>query len=110
MAGELVWSERCHLEGGSRLLASAAGLGGAPVSAIMLAAGKSVPPELVAQCREVKLEGAARSGITAMPDIFVARYTGHSGEQAKDYFIALWRLLRPFFTGRAAVTPRIWTT
>ena len=67
-------------------------------------------PELVAQCRDVKLAGPARSGITAMPSIFLARYAGHSSEQAKGYFIELWRLLRPFFTGRAAVTPRIWTT
>ncbi len=110
VAGALIWSERCRLEGGSRLLASAAGLGGTPVSAIMLAAGKCVAPDLVAQCRDVKLKGAARSGITAMPELFIARYAGHSGEQAKHYFIALWRLLRPYFTGRAAVTPRIWTT
>ena len=110
VAGELQWSERCRLDGGSTLLTSKAGLGGAPVSAIMLAAGKTVAPELVAQCRAVKFDGPARSGITAMPNIFVARYLGHSSEQAKCYFIDLWRLLRPQFTGRAAVTPRIWTT
>jgi urease accessory protein len=110
VAGELIWSERCHLAGGSRLLESAVGLGGAPVSAVMLAAGKSAVPELVAKCRDIKLDGPARSGITAMPDVFVARYVGHSSEQAKCYFIELWRLLRPLFIGRAAVTPRIWTT
>jgi urease accessory protein len=110
VAGELIWSERCRLAGGSPLLASPAGLGGAPISAIMLAAGKNVPPELLSQCRGIKLDGPARSGITAMPDIFVARYAGHSSEQAKCYFIDLWRVLRPFFTGRVAVTPRIWTT
>jgi urease accessory protein len=110
VAGELVWSERCRLDGGSPLLASPAGLAGAPVSAIMLAAGRRVAPELVAQCREVRLDGTARCGITAMPDIFIARYVGPSSEQAKCYFIELWRLLRPYFTGRAAVTPRIWTT
>lgn len=110
VAGDLVWNERCHLAGGSRLLASAAGLGGAPVSAVLLAAGKNVLPELVAKCRDIKLDGPARSGITAMPNIFAARYAGHSSEQAKCYFIQLWRVLRPFFTGRAAVTPRIWTT
>ncbi len=45
-----------------------------------------------------------------MPNIFVARYLGPSSEQAKCYFIDLWRLLRPQFIGRDAVTPRIWTT
>ena len=110
VAGDLIWSERSHLAGGSRLLESAAGLGGAPISAVMLAAGRSVAPELVAQCRGVMLDGEARSGITAMPNVLVARYAGHSSEQAKAYFVALWRIVRPFYTGRAAVTPRIWNT
>jgi urease accessory protein len=108
--GELRWSERCRLDGGSRLLASPAGLGGAPVSAIMLAAGKQVTPEVVAQCRGVMLHSGARTGVTALPDILVARYVGHSSEQAKNYFIELWRMLRPHMSGRAAATPRIWTT
>ena len=110
IAGEPVWSERCRLSGGSPLLDSAVGLGSAPVSAVLLAAGKSVDRELVAQCRSVSVGGASRSGITAMPKLFVARYVGNSSEQAKHYFIALWRLLRPFFTGRSAVMPRIWNT
>jgi urease accessory protein len=110
VAGGLVWSERCRLNGGSRLLAAPAGLNGAPVSAILLAAGQTAAPELVAKCRAVKLDGPARNGITAMPNILVARYLGHSSEQAKCYFIDLWRLLRPQFIGRDAVTPRIWTT
>ena len=108
--GDLIWSERCRLDGGSPLLASAAGLGGAPVSAIMLAAGKPVPSALLAHCRGITLDGPARTGITAMPDIFVARYTGYSSEQAKCYFVDLWHLLRPYFAGRAAVIPRIWAT
>ena len=110
LEGELIWSERCRLGGGSHLLRSAAGLHGAPVSALMLAAGRSVPAALLAQCRAIPLEAPARSGITAMPNVLAARYIGHSGEQAKNYFIAVWRVLRPFFSGRAAATPRIWNT
>ena len=110
VAGDPVWSERCHLTGGSRLLASMAGLAGAPVSAVMLVAGRNIAPELMAQCRAVRVDGVARHGITAMPNILVARYVGYSSEQAKAYFIALWRLLRIACTGRAAVMPRIWST
>lgn len=108
--GALLWSERCHLHGGSRLLSAAAGLGGATVSGIFITAGKTVAAEVLAQCRGVVLEAPARSGLTAMPDIFVARYLGASSEQAKCYFIDLWRVLRPHLTGRAAVMPRIWAT
>ena len=110
VAGDLIWSERCHLAGGSRLLTSPVGLGGAPVSAVMLAAGQHVAPEVMAQCRAITVDRAARSGITAMPNILVARYAGYSSEQAKAYFIGLWRLLRPACSGRAAVMPRIWST
>jgi len=110
VAGTPVWSERCRLRGGSPLLESPVGLAGAPVSAVMIAAGKSIPAELLAQCRAVKLDTCARSGISAMPDIFVARYVGDSSEQAKRYLVALWHVLRPFFAGRTAVSPRIWNT
>jgi urease accessory protein len=110
IGGELRWCERCRLDGGSRLLDSAAGLAGAPVSAILLAAGKTVAPEVIAQCRAISPGDGARAGITALPDILVARYVGNSSEQAKNYFIGLWRVLRPHLSGRAAVTPRIWAT
>jgi urease accessory protein len=110
IAGELVWGERCRLSGGAALLESPVGLAGAPVSAVMIAAGESIPGELLAQCRAIAADAAARTGISTMPNILVARYVGHSSEQAKRYFVALWQVLRPFFTGRAAVPPRIWNT
>jgi len=108
--GEPVWAERCRLGGGSPLLRSAAGLHGAPVTALMLAVGKSVPAALLTQCRAVALDAPGRSGISAMGNVMAVRYIGHSAEQAKNYFIAVWCVLRPFFSGRAAVTPRIWNT
>lgn len=110
IAGEQVWGERCRLSGSSPLLDSPVGLAGAPVSAVLLAAGKSVPAALLAQCRAIVLDAPARTGISCMPGLLVARYVGHSGEQAKNYFVAIWRVLRPFFSGRAAVIPRIWNT
>ena len=108
--GRLLWSERSHLHGGSRLLAAASGLRGNAVSAIFIAAGRKADAGILAQCRAVPLELPARSGITALPEVLVARYLGPSSEQAKSYFIALWRILRPHFAGREAITPRIWAT
>ncbi len=110
VAGVPVWGERCRLRGGSPLLGSPAGLGGAPVSAVMIAAGMSVPAELLARCRAVAVDAEARVGITAMPHILIARYVGHAVEQAKRYFVTLWQLLRPFYAGRSAALPRIWAT
>ncbi len=110
IAGELIWHERCRLSGSSPLLDSPVGLAGMPVSAVLLAAGKSVPAALLAQCRSIIADAPARTGISAIAGLLVARYVGLSGEQAKNYFVALWRVLRPFMAGRAAVMPRIWNT
>jgi urease accessory protein len=110
IAGTLAWSERCNLKGGSHMLASAAALANAPISGILIAAGKSIPADLLARCRAVTVETPARCGISAMPRVLVARYVGHSCELAKRYFIALWREIRPALTARPAVLPRIWST
>jgi urease accessory protein len=110
IAGELAWSERCRLGGGSPMLESPATLAGAPICGIMIAAGKNIPAELLARCRAVTVGTPARSGISVMPKILVARYVGPSCEQASSYFIKLWRELRPFIAGRDAVLPRIWST
>ena len=51
-----------------------------------------------------------RAAVTLLPGILLARYLGDSSEAARRYFTALWRILRPALTGRAAIEPRIWGT
>ena len=92
------------------MLASNAGQAACPVSATLIAAGKDIPKDLLAQCRSIAPEAGAHSGITLLPRVLLARYLGHSSEAAMHYFIALWSLLRPALTGRSAVRPRIWAT
>lgn len=110
IGNEPVWDERLRLAGNAPLMRSVVGLGEAPVSATLLAAGVKVPAEIVARCREHVVQGGARAGVSAFDAMFVARYVGASSEQAREYFVALWRELRPLMAGREAVTPRIWTT
>lgn len=105
-----LWRERATLAGGSRTLHSATGLGGAHVSATLLAAGRCVDNQLLAACRAVPVAEDSRVGVTRLPNLCVARFVGHSAEAARAYFVALWRLLRPAFVGRAAILPRIWKT
>ena len=45
-----------------------------------------------------------------IPGLLVARYLGHSSEEAFENFVALWKLLRPAVMEREAVVPRIWST
>jgi urease accessory protein len=55
-------------------------------------------------------EAGAQHGVTALPDMLVARYLGHSSEAARQWFVALWQRLRPALIGREAQLPRIWNT
>jgi urease accessory protein len=108
--GRLLWAEHGALAGGSPWLASAAGFAGCTVSATLLAAGMSVDAALLAACRGVETDAPARCGITALPELLVARWLGHTGEAAREYFTRLWHHLRPALAGREAQRPRIWNT
>jgi len=110
-AGRPVWLERGMLEGGSGLLDASAGLAGFSVSGTFLAVAPGIEPGLQTACRDIPVhEAGARHGITALPDMLVARYLGHSSEAARQWFVALWQTLRPALIGREAQLPRIWNT
>jgi urease accessory protein len=108
--GRLLWAEQGALEGGSPWLESPAGFAGCTVSATLLAAGVQAEAALIAACRGVETEAAARCGVTALPELVVARWLGDSGEAARDWLEGVWRHLRPAFVGREAQRPRIWNT
>jgi len=108
--GRLLWTEHMRLEGGSRLLHSAAGLRGCPVNAVLLAAGREPSADLVEACRKKDVEAGAISGVTVLPSLLVVRYLGHSTEAAHSYLRGIWGLLRTGLVGREACAPRIWST
>lgn len=111
VGGQLLWRERGRIDGGSALLDSPIGLAGFSVCSTVIAAGADVDAETLAACRQAKpVEDGAQYGVTAMPNLFVGRYLGHSSEAARAWFIELWQHLRPAFIGRAAAVPRIWNT
>ncbi len=106
--GRLLWCERMALDGGSRALQSGAILSGAPVFGTMIAAG-DVGDDVLASCRLVSCDDG-ESAVTRLPNVLIARYRGGAASGARMYFASLWRVLRPALAGRAAVTPRIWST
>jgi urease accessory protein len=109
--GKPLWRERGRIEGGSALLDSPIGLAGFSVCTTVIAAGADVDAETLAACRQATpTEAGAQYGVTAMPNLFVGRYLGHSSEAARAWFVELWRALRPTFIGREMVVPRIWNT
>ena len=109
--GVPLWYERGSIAGGSPLLHSPIGLAGFTVCSTVLVAGVDIKTEVLAACRAVvSKENGAKCGVSALPQIFVGRYLGHSAEAARTWFVALWAILRPATMSREAVVPRIWNT
>lgn len=113
-AGKLIWNERALLEPTHRLFKSIVGLRGNIVSASFVIAAGNVPADMLDACRTIKpnfeLDADAKYAVTALPEIFAARYVGQSSQSAKAYFEMLWQQLRPWYAEREAVRPRIWNT
>lgn len=108
--GQPLWIERGRLTGGSAWLDAAAGLAGQPVSATLLLAGRSVERTWLDACREVAAADGLLTGVTALPDVLVARCLAPGAEAARAWLCDVWKQLRPAVLGRAAVAPRIWNT
>lgn len=108
-AGRPLWSEVASLEAGSGFADSAVGLSGASICGTFIMAGAEVTDELLAACRAVKpAHPDARVGMTRLPGVWVARYLGRSSEDVFAWFTALWAVMRPALTARAACAPRVW--
>jgi urease accessory protein len=112
--GKLVWNECAAIEPSDIALASIIGMHQCVVSASFVIAAGTVPEPILEACRAVKpkykLDVNARYGVTALPEIFSARYVGQSTQCAKAYFELLWQCLRPWYASREMQRPRIWNT
>lgn len=105
-----LWNDAAVLSGGARVLQSPAGMGGMPVTGLLLAAGESIDASLIERCREEAVSAPARCGVTALPGVLAVRFIGDPTEAAWRCFTALWRIVRPAIAGRVACPPRIWQT
>lgn len=108
--GRPLWFEQCTLSGGDERLDAASGLAGQPVCGTFIVAGYgglALPLDVL---RAEAVAPPAQVGISALPEVLVARYLGDSAETARRYFSKLWRVLKPALQGRAFVAPRIWST
>jgi urease accessory protein len=106
-ANRLLWSEVANLAAAGEFAGSAVGLSGSTVCGTFVVTDE-VSSELLGICREIKPAEAARVGVTCLPGVLIARYLGGSTEDAFNWFTALWTLLRPALTARAACAPRVW--
>ncbi|HQU78970.1 MAG TPA: urease accessory protein UreD [Azonexus sp.] len=108
-----IWLERGGFFGNDPMLTSPAGWAGKTVCGTLLASFPELPQQaaaLLEACRRIAPADGANHGLSALPGILVARYLGDSSEAARDWFSALWEVLRPACCGRPAILPRIWDT
>ncbi|WP_249678075.1 urease accessory protein UreD [Pseudomonas abieticivorans] len=105
--GQLLWHERQRVTGGDGLLDSPIGLDGKPVFATLLLTC-DIDSQLLERCRS--LPTPVRGDLSQLPGLLVARCLANEGLHARDWLIALWKLLRPAVLGREALAPRIWST
>jgi urease accessory protein len=105
-----VFEELGVIEGGSTVLDSPAGMAGYPVCGTFLVAGVAVGREALEYCRGVTPQGDCKWGVSAMGDLFVARCLARSGESARNYFLEMWKRLRPDYARVPGKVPRIWAT
>jgi len=104
-----LWCERANILAGSGFDSSPVGLGGYSVSGTFVAAGSDVNAELLAACRTMVPSGDdSRVGVTTLPRVLLARYLGHSSQDAFSWFTSLWTALRPALLRQPAVAPRLW--
>ncbi|MDR1855230.1 MAG: urease accessory protein UreD [Azoarcus sp.] len=107
--GRLVWRERGTLDGGGDLLRSPVGLDGKTVYGTLWLAGLAPERALLERLRAVAVAGVV-CGVTALPEVTLARALADDGEALRACFAALWREARPGWLGREAIPPRIWAT
>lgn len=109
--GALLWSERGILTGGSPWLEAAAGMAGYPFCATLLAAGPALDRPALEACRALPEIAGTQSGVTLLPGgLLVARCLARQAEPAREWFLALWSVLRPALLNRPAIVPRVWNT
>lgn len=101
--------EHNHFIGDSESLSAPWGLDAFTVVGTLLCAVDDI--DSVRAVREaIGFADDCRFSITQMRGVIVARYLGHSAEQAKKLFTDAWSVLRPRVFQREVVRPRVWDT
>lgn len=103
-----LWIDRQWLPGSVATYASAHGLAGQPVVGTFAWVGQAVEPDLVIAARQAWQGTSGEIGVTRLPLGLVCRYRGASTSAAKQWFTAVWQLVRQTHLRRDRCLPRVW--
>jgi urease accessory protein len=115
--GKLLWWEQGSLSGDGDAMHSQLALDGHTVCATLIAVGdKAQSAELISALRgmhaehHIDADPDAKTGVTQIKSLLVARYLGHSSSGARAWISNCWQQIRPPLLARPASVPRIWHT
>lgn len=105
--GVPLWIDRQWLLGSEETFHSPHGLFGKPIVGTFVWVGSVVTTEIVNNARNLAV-GAGEIGVTQLQNGFLCRYRGSSTSEVRNWFTAVWQLLRKSFGNRGNFTPRVW--
>jgi len=105
--GVPLWIDRQWLPGSEEVFHSPHGLLGKPIVGSLVWVGNAVSAEIVAKARNLWL-GTGEAGVTQLEHGFLCRYRGDSTSEVRNWFTAVWQMLRVSFLHRSFCIPRVW--
>lgn len=107
--GQPLWIDRQWLPGKEEIINSPHGLAGQSVVGSLVWIGQAVEPELVEKARMwINVECQGQAGVTRITSGILCRYRGSNSAEVRNWFTAVWQLLRLSFLGRPSCPPRVW--
>jgi urease accessory protein len=105
--GVPLWIDRQCLPGGEDVFHSPHGLNGKAIAASLVWVGDVVAVEVVEQARNL-WTGEGDVGVTRLEHGFLCRYRGDSTSEVRNWFTAVWQMLRVCCLQRGSCIPRVW--
>ncbi|BAZ10458.1 urease accessory protein UreD [Calothrix sp. NIES-4071] len=110
--GKPLWIDRQSLPGSKEIFHSPHALNGQPVVGTFIYIGQAVSPEFIEKTRnliETRHVSSLHSfGVSRLEHGFLCRYRGSSTSEVRNWFTAVWQLLRQSLLGRSDCIPRVW--
>ncbi|MBW4559584.1 MAG: urease accessory protein UreD [Mojavia pulchra JT2-VF2] len=105
--GVPLWIDRQYLLGSEEVFHSPHGLAGQPIVGSLVWVGNAVDSEIVEKARNL-WHGAGQAGVTLLQHGLLCRYRGASTSEVRNWFTAVWQMLRVKFLSRGSCVPRVW--
>jgi urease accessory protein len=106
-AGMPIWIDRQWLQG-DEMVDSAHSLAGYPIVGSLAWIGEPVSKDLVNETRSLFGGEPSRIGVTRLTQGLLCRYRGDSTTEVRQWFTAVWHLLRQSFLKTSPIQLRVW--